>query len=306
MQGDPLGTSYRPEHPPRQRPGALLTLAVIAALACAWAAWNLALLVPAAAQAADRGPAGPLLAVTAAIGTVVLVRLCLTALACAVCGLVALVPVRRPTGGWGASRLCAHLAVAVSPRLVRPVLAAALTGTLALGTATAASAAPGSNASARGTAAATATAATTATASDVEPPPLPDPAWPSGALAPAAPGIASAPARPSGTLAPVAPGVLPAPTWTPGRPVPPRRKGPDVGLVAAAPSRHGESPPVVVHRGDTLWSIATRQLGPGATTADVAHEWPRWWRANRATIGPDPDLLRPGQVLVPPTPGPAR
>lgn len=60
---------------------------------------------------------------------------------------------------------------------------------------------------------------------------------------------------------------------------------------------------MVVRRGDTLWAIAARHLGVGATDADVAHEWPRWWDANRTTIGSDPDVLRPGQFLVPPTGG---
>lgn len=57
---------------------------------------------------------------------------------------------------------------------------------------------------------------------------------------------------------------------------------------------------VVVRRGDTLWDIAARHLGPGATTARIAHEWPRWHAANRALIGPDPDRIQPGQRLVPP------
>ena len=57
---------------------------------------------------------------------------------------------------------------------------------------------------------------------------------------------------------------------------------------------------VVVRRGDTLWDIAARHLGPGATTAGIAHEWPRWHAANRELIGPDPDRIQPGQRLVPP------
>jgi LysM domain len=54
---------------------------------------------------------------------------------------------------------------------------------------------------------------------------------------------------------------------------------------------------VVVHRGDTLWDLAARHLGPGATDAQVATEWPRWHATNRSTIGPDPDLILPGQRL---------
>jgi nucleoid-associated protein YgaU len=57
---------------------------------------------------------------------------------------------------------------------------------------------------------------------------------------------------------------------------------------------------VVVRRDDTLWDIAARHLGPGASAAEIAAEWPRWHRANRDLVGPDPDLIRPGQRLTPP------
>ncbi|MFK5689656.1 LysM peptidoglycan-binding domain-containing protein [Ornithinimicrobium sp. LYQ92] len=96
---------------------------------------------------------------------------------------------------------------------------------------------------------------------------------------------------------------LPVPGWTP-TPPPPVVTPPDPGtvaLVAAAPRAAPESSdPVVVHRGDTLWSIAARHLGADATTTDVATEWPRWYAANRDLIGDDPDLIRPGQELVVP------
>ncbi|WP_322750219.1 MULTISPECIES: LysM peptidoglycan-binding domain-containing protein, partial [unclassified Frankia] len=61
---------------------------------------------------------------------------------------------------------------------------------------------------------------------------------------------------------------------------------------------------VVVLRGDTLWAIAARSLGPDTTTAQIAREWPRWWAANEHVIGPDPDTILPGQRLQPPRPGP--
>jgi nucleoid-associated protein YgaU len=57
------------------------------------------------------------------------------------------------------------------------------------------------------------------------------------------------------------------------------------------------APSVVVRNGDSLWTIAAARLGPLATDVEVAQEWPRWYAANRATIGPDPDLLQPGQML---------
>ena len=68
---------------------------------------------------------------------------------------------------------------------------------------------------------------------------------------------------------------------------------------SAAPAGH------VVLRGDCLWDIARDQLArgrPGVPVADaeVAEAVQAWWRTNAAVIGPDPDLLLPGQVLQPP------
>jgi len=59
---------------------------------------------------------------------------------------------------------------------------------------------------------------------------------------------------------------------------------------------------VVVRPGDTLWSLTAARLGNGDRPEPraVAAAWPRWWHANRAVVGPDPDLIRPGQVLHPP------
>jgi nucleoid-associated protein YgaU len=57
-----------------------------------------------------------------------------------------------------------------------------------------------------------------------------------------------------------------------------------------------------VRRADTLWDIVRRHLGPDASEAEVALAWPHWYAANRATIGDDPDLLLPGQVLQAPHP----
>ena len=55
-----------------------------------------------------------------------------------------------------------------------------------------------------------------------------------------------------------------------------------------------------VKRGDTLWDIARRALPAGADDGEVADAWPAWYAANRHVVGPDPDLLRPGQRLVVP------
>lgn len=63
----------------------------------------------------------------------------------------------------------------------------------------------------------------------------------------------------------------------------------------------GES--VRVEPGDSLWLIAAKRLGTGASDADVAAAWPRWYAANAQVIGDDPSLIRPGQMLHAPGPG---
>jgi nucleoid-associated protein YgaU len=57
----------------------------------------------------------------------------------------------------------------------------------------------------------------------------------------------------------------------------------------------------VVRPGDTLWDIAARHLGPNASNADIARAWPRWYAANRVSIGANPQLIHPGLVLQPPS-----
>ena len=60
----------------------------------------------------------------------------------------------------------------------------------------------------------------------------------------------------------------------------------------------------VVVRGDCLWDIAERRLiadvGRAPSVGEVATAVHAWWQANADVIGPDPDLLLPGQVLRPP------
>ena len=84
----------------------------------------------------------------------------------------------------------------------------------------------------------------------------------------------------------------PAPSWSPER---------------STPSANSEDRVVelVVHRGDSLWSIAARHLGREATTSQIDAEWHRWFAANRLVIGDDPNAIRPGQVLSSPTSAPA-
>lgn len=86
----------------------------------------------------------------------------------------------------------------------------------------------------------------------------------------------------------------PAPEWIPI----PVRSHPPVSLTAPRQSPAEESTrEVVVRRGDTLWDLAAAYLPQEATDAEIAAEWQRWYAANRAVIGADPDLILPGQVL---------
>jgi nucleoid-associated protein YgaU len=98
---------------------------------------------------------------------------------------------------------------------------------------------------------------------------------------------------------PTGPATDVVPDWpnAPGSPGPPAAASPD--WPAAAPGEH------VVLRGDCLWDIAADWLGrqhPGmpVTPGEIQRAVQAWWQANAAVIGPDPDLLLPGQVLTPP------
>ena len=90
------------------------------------------------------------------------------------------------------------------------------------------------------------------------------------------------------------------PGWHPAAPVI------DPGMLAGPATRASaqEVEPqvegVTVHAGDSLWDIAARHLGHGASDLDIALHWPRWYEANRELIGPNPDVLLPGQILQPP------
>ena len=54
---------------------------------------------------------------------------------------------------------------------------------------------------------------------------------------------------------------------------------------------------VVVRPGESLWSIAARDLGPGAPDRAIARRWRAIYTANRHVVGPDPDVVEPGQRL---------
>lgn len=72
--------------------------------------------------------------------------------------------------------------------------------------------------------------------------------------------------------------------------------------VESAPSPATPRRRVVVAAGDTLWALAAATLPANASNADIAAEVQRLHAANRATVGADPDLIVPGQVLRLPPP----
>ncbi|KAE8763935.1 LysM peptidoglycan-binding domain-containing protein [Georgenia thermotolerans] len=102
---------------------------------------------------------------------------------------------------------------------------------------------------------------------------------------PHAPGLPTA--GPPESPTPAAPGARPSPAPPSVAPSPP--------APAAPTDRH------VVTAGESLWAIAADHLPDSATDAEIAAVWPRWYRANAAVIGGDPDLIQPGQLLQAPT-----
>lgn len=65
------------------------------------------------------------------------------------------------------------------------------------------------------------------------------------------------------------------------------------------PARAPAASAHVVAPGESLWSIV-RERSPVADDAAVSDRVRAWHGANRAVIGPDPDLIHPGQRLDPP------
>ncbi len=146
-----------------------------------------------------------------------------------------------------------------------------------------------------------------------------DPLWhPTvAATAPAAPATPAASAtRTSGSAAdpsiravpeplsplwrPQAPIIFPGPlALAPSRPPADQFAAPPGGQ-AANGANSEDAKMVVVRAGDSLWTLAARQLGPFATDAEIARQWPLWFQVNRAVIGGDPALILPGQILQSP------
>ena len=75
-------------------------------------------------------------------------------------------------------------------------------------------------------------------------------------------------------------------------------------LVRGSRSGHGSPSPaggstVMVHPGDSLWSIASRLVGPGASDTTIERRLVEIWDANESAIGTgDPNLIFPGTVLT--------
>jgi hypothetical protein len=178
-------------------------------------------------------------------------------------------------------RGCAAIAARTSPMLVRRMVQAVIGLSVLAGPMSA------------GSAFATGPSTTTSTSTELD--------RPISTVAPtltanrAAPGISTAPPnldRPAAAFIPSAP------------PVATRTAVGRAALVTGTAHRDAGDPSdrgYVVRRGDTLWDIAARHLGPNASSVDISRAWPKWYDANHATIGPDPSMITPGEVLVPPS-----
>jgi hypothetical protein len=220
-------------------------------------------------------------------------------------------------GGWS-RRLAARVAPALSRRAAAALVGVAVGGALVPGAALAATRAAPTSAAAWSTGAAATTAGgeTATTARGAAAPTAGGGATSSSAqlgpgwtpTAPPRPATATAGGRPAdATPSPSSATAISAeaPGWTPTRPV--QRPQASAEVLGLRPGARTAADAVVVHRGDTLWSIVARRIGPDASDAEVAAAWPAWHEANRSVIGDDPDLLVPGQQLqVPAHAGSAR
>lgn len=217
------------------------------------------------------------------------------------CALTAGCLLARGAGrGWRRGEAWVHR---FAPALLRRALVVSVVAGLGIGGATGATAATRSGTDLPAVVAVTAT---------VDPAPpvdlgwvvTPTPAPTPGATTPSADAPAAAiGATPTATSVPTAPPTTPA------------RVGADGDGLGTSPAATPDEVPVggdpgtaatvVVTHGDTLWGIAARHLGAHPSDAAIAAAWPAWYDANAATIGADPGLIRPGQVLrVPAAAGP--
>ncbi len=86
-------------------------------------------------------------------------------------------------------------------------------------------------------------------------------------------------------------------------PPPAQRLGGGLPAPTAVAADTGQPPTgaeYVVAAGDSLWAIAERRLqaeGRAASVDEIAGYWRAIYAANAGLVGPDPDLIHPGQVL---------
>jgi nucleoid-associated protein YgaU len=256
-------------------------------------------------------PADVLLALVAGAGTAIAVWLGVSTVAAALASLPGVI-------GRAATRVAHRIAPAALRRGVAFLVGTAVVAALAPGTAAAAQPAPAGH------------TVTTTWLTGGPDTPGPDPSFrpldgTASSTAPATSSPSAAPTAASGPITTSMPTSLPTskptgpPTATgsfvgptlPSRPAAgsstptastpttePRGLGP---LQRTPASPAGGTGDHVVVRGDSLWDIAAARLGPGASRAQIAREWQRWYAANRVVIGPDPDHIEPGQQLVAPS-----
>jgi len=94
---------------------------------------------------------------------------------------------------------------------------------------------------------------------------------------------------------------LPLPDRATGGAAPPVTAAPATPVVLTPPASPID--PATVRHGDSLWDLAAAQLDPDASPAEVDRQWRRLYDLNRPVVGPDPDLIHPGQQLrLPPPP----
>jgi len=84
-------------------------------------------------------------------------------------------------------------------------------------------------------------------------------------------------------------------------PQPEREAVPTPAVRPGPPAASGHREPITVRPGDSLWSIARADLGPDAGLLEIDERWRALYATNRGAIGPDPDLITPGQQLRPDT-----
>jgi hypothetical protein len=178
-------------------------------------------------------------------------------------------------------RLAAGVARMVTPRAARRMLEAALGLALAVGPAGAALAGP-----------AVASVAPVGVSFQLALDPVPAPIV--AAAAPVFPdldrpsSVTSAPALPAASAAPSS---LPPTSASASHPALSTPSTPPTLLAPSTASRHTVVP------GDTLWDLAAAASPPGASPAVITALWQQWYASNRATIGANPSLLLPGELL---------